>query len=92
MVLSNTTLYRIRCAPETAFIGYEGERKHRQVRFPEFEAAFLWFFRLNDGEAVLTDDLLLEKARSIQDQHQIHEEELSLSNGWLNKFKTWHEI
>ena len=60
--------------------------------FPAFEAAFFAFYRLNDGEANLTDDLLLEEGRSVRAAKGISKNDLRLSNGWLQIFKTRHGI
>ena len=57
-----------------------------------FEVAFLAFYRLNDGNIILTDELLLEEGRSIRAAQGISENDLRLSNGWLHKLKTPHGI
>ena len=60
--------------------------------FPAFEAAFLAFYRLDDGKAILTYKSLLEESRSIRTTQGIIKNDLRLSNGWLHKFKTRHGI
>ena len=64
-----------------------GRKRNRKVLFPAFEAAFLAFYRLNDDKAILTDDLLLEEGRSIRATQGISEDNLRLSNGWLQNVR-----
>jgi hypothetical protein len=61
VVLSSTTAHRIRSAPENAFLSTPGRKKRRPVRFPALEAAVLEFYNLNEGKAILTDDLIVEE-------------------------------
>ena len=89
--ISTTAAERIRQAPANAFLA-TGRNRNRKVLFPAFEAAFFAFYRLNDGKAILTDDLLLEEGRSIRAAQGIREKGLWLSNRWLHKFKTRHGI
>ena len=91
--ISRATAERIMAAPNDAFVGMsDGRKKSRRVRFPRFEEAFLSFYRLNDGKAILTDELLLEEGRSIRAAQGIQESDLKLSSGWLQKFKQRHNI
>lgn len=90
--ISTASARRISQAPLDAFDGPEGRKKQRRVRFPEFEAAMLKFYAVNDGKAIMTDALLLEEARSIRSSLQIPEKDLKISNGWLEKFKLRHGI
>ena len=60
--------------------------------FPAFEAALIAIYHLNNGIAILTDELLLEEGRSIRAAQGIWENDLRLSNGWLHKLKTRHGI
>ena len=62
------------------------------MQLPAFEAAFFSFYRLNDGKAILTDDLLVEKGRLIRAAQGKSENDLCLSNGWLHKYNTRHGI
>jgi hypothetical protein len=90
--ISTATAERIRRAPDDAFVGRSERKRNRPVLFPIFEAAILAFYRLNDGKAILTDELILEEARTIRAAQGLTEKELRLSNGWLHKFKTRHSI
>ncbi|CEG41430.1 hypothetical protein PHYSODRAFT_477947 [Plasmopara halstedii] len=58
----------------------------------KFKSTFLAPYNNNDGKAILTADLLIEEARFIREGLGITDAELSLSNGWLHKFKTRHSI
>ena len=89
--IATTAAERIRHAPANEFLA-TGRKLNRKVLFPVFEAAFFAVYRLNDGKAILIDDLLLEKSRSIQAAQGISENDLRLSNGWLHKSKTQHGI
>ena len=89
--ISTTAAEWVRQAPANAFLA-TGRKRNRKVLFPAFEAAFFAFYRLNDGKAILTDDLLLEEGRSIRTAQGVSENDLLLSNGWLHKFKTRHGI
>ena len=78
--ISTTAAERIRQAPANAFLA-TGRNRNRKVLFPAFEAALFTFYRLNDGKAIITDDLLLEEVRTIQTAQGISENNLRLSNG-----------
>lgn len=92
VMVSRSTVYRITKARDGAYEGPDGRKKNRRVRFPDFESAFLAFDAVNDGKAILTDDLLLEEARTSRDRLGINENDLHVSNGWLEKFKKRHNI
>ena len=89
--ISTMAAERIRQASANALLAM-GRKRNRKVLFPAFEAAFLAFYRLNDGKAILTGELLLEEGRSVRAAQGISENDLRLSNGWLHKFKTRHGI
>ena len=59
-----TAAKRIFQAQANTFLS-TGRNRNRKVLFPAFEAAFFTFYRLNDGKAIPTEDLLLEEGRSI---------------------------
>ncbi|KAJ0404209.1 hypothetical protein ATCC90586_007237 [Pythium insidiosum] len=80
--ISYSTAKRIMAASRDAYLGND-----ERIKFPEFEAAMLSFFALNDGKAILTDELLSEEARTLRSAQDIPENDLKLSNGWLHKFK-----
>lgn len=93
MAISHSTASRIRSAPVDAYVGASDHRKKiKRARFPDFEKAMLAFYRLNEGKAILTEDILLEEARTIRDAQGIREQDLDISNGWLHKFKGRHDI
>jgi hypothetical protein len=86
VTISAASARRLMQAPMEALAGPPGRKKQRRVRFSEFEISMLRFYRLNDGKAIITDALLLEEAKAIQDSLKIPESELRISNGWLEKF------
>jgi hypothetical protein len=92
--LGRTTLYRIQSAPEGAFTtGNLSRKKRRRVKFPDFERQLVDFYeeqrRLQQD---VPDDLLLRKAAECRAACGIGDGELKLSNGWLYRFKTRHQI
>ena len=89
--ISTKVAKQIRQAPANAFLS-TGRKRNRKVLLSAFEATFFESYRRNDGKAILTDDLLLEKGRSIRAAKGISENDLRLSNGWLHKFKSRHHI
>ena len=73
-------------------VPFYGQEAQSKGAVSGVEAAFFTFYRLNDGKAILTDDLLLEEGRSIRTAQGVSENDLLLSNEWMQKFKTRHGI
>ena len=84
--ISTTAAERIRQAPSNAFLVTDRKR-NQKVLFTAFEASFFTIYRLNEGKAIFTDDLLLQEGRLIRAAQGISENDLRLSNGWLQKLK-----
>ena len=66
-------------------------RKKRRVKHPEFEKGLLKFVleRESDG---LSEDLVLEKADRLGVSHDIEDQGLKLSKGWLQSFNKRNNI
>ena len=66
--------------------------RHKAVKFPLLENAMnLWVENVTAGGVVLTDLLIKEKARIFAEAFNI-QDELTFSNGWLQKFKKRNNI
>ena len=57
--ISTTATERILQAPDNALLAM-GRKRNRNVLFTAFEAAVLAYYRLNDGKAIVIDELLPE--------------------------------
>lgn len=64
------------------------QKRIRQVKYPLLDNELFAFYTRHDGTSILSDDVLREKPRQIRDTMGITEEQIGLSNGWLEKFKT----
>ena len=84
--ISTTAAERISQALANAFLATD-RKQNRKVLFSAFEAALFAFYLLSDGKAILTDDILLEEGRSIRAAQGISEDNLRLSNGWLQNLR-----
>ncbi|KAL0244486.1 hypothetical protein GEMRC1_008570 [Eukaryota sp. GEM-RC1] len=69
-----------------------GVRKRiRPVKFPAFDASlYEWFMTFQDR--IVTDAVILDKATTFRISFNISDEELKLTNGWLEKFKKRYNI
>lgn len=80
-----TTLQRILTAPkEKYFSANSNQKKKRKVNNPEFEEELMKFVKDAEENVPLTDAVILEKARRLSKEHDNF---LTFSNGWLDKFK-----
>ncbi|ETI33974.1 hypothetical protein F443_19415 [Phytophthora nicotianae P1569] len=86
--VSISTIRRIRYKPPTYFCSSNtSATRRRRVKFPELEQQLLEFFHRQEGSTIISDDILLMKARDLKTALQITDDQLRLSNGWLAKFK-----
>ena len=65
-------------------------------RAPKFkkleESLFLWFCQASSQNAVISEPILLEKAKYFGEHLNITEEEFKYSSGWLANFKKRYDI
>ena len=91
--ISRTSVYRIKGLSESSFEKVNLSRKKiRRVKFPEIEQALKDFILKYQEKTIITDDILLAQAMKLRHAHGIDQQELSLSNGWLQKFKERNNI
>jgi hypothetical protein len=62
-------------------------KRHKPVTYPELEFALKEFVLDYQHQTVLTDAILIEKAKMIADGLDISRNALQFSSGWLHKFK-----
>lgn len=92
-IISPATLSRIKCKrPEDFDCSEPTRKKMRSVKYPEFEKLLLKFVKTNEDKTIFSDIVIIDKAERIKESLKIPENELKLSNGWLQKFKARHGI
>ncbi|CAG8742791.1 2285_t:CDS:2 [Rhizophagus irregularis] len=64
-----------------------GVERHKPVTYPELEVALKEFVLNYQHRAILSDAILIEKAKLIAEGLGISENKLQFSNGWLQGFK-----
>jgi hypothetical protein len=62
-------------------------KRHKPVTYPELELALKEFVLNYQHRTVLSDAILIEKAKMIADRLEIPQGALQFSSGWLHKFK-----
>lgn len=62
-------------------------KRHKSVTYPELELALKEFVLNYQHRTVLSDAILIEKAKMIAEGLDIPQEGLQFSSGWLHKFK-----
>ncbi|CAB4411964.1 unnamed protein product [Rhizophagus irregularis] len=62
-------------------------KRHKAVFVPELEFALKEFVLTYQHKTILSDALLIEKAKSLADELEVPQGTLQFSNGWLQKFK-----
>lgn len=68
-------------------------KKCRTAKFPEIEEALLkWFKTVRNQNVAISGDLLREKARCFATNLGISENDFECSSGWLERFKSRHNI
>ena len=67
--------------------------KYKPVKFPMLDYAMnVWVENVTVEGVILTDLLIKEKAKVFAKAFNIQEDQLSFSNGWLNRFKKRNNI
>ena len=62
-------------------------KRHKSVTYPELELTLREFVLNYQHRTVLSDAILIEKAKMIADRLDIPQDALHFSSGWLHKFK-----
>src|SRR5215204_755685 len=62
-------------------------KRHKSITFPELELALKEFILIYQSKTILSDALIIEKAKQLADRLEIPSGTLSFSPGWLQKFK-----
>jgi hypothetical protein len=62
-------------------------KQHKSVTYPELELALKEFVLDYQHQTVLSDALLIKKAKMITEGLDIPRDALQFSSGWLHKFK-----
>ncbi len=63
------------------------QKRNKSVTFPELELALKEFVLNYQHQAILSDALLIEKAKLLANRLEIPKEALKFSSGWLQEFK-----
>ena len=62
--------------------------KHKPVKFSELDHTInIWVGNVMEGDVILTNLLIKEKAKIFAEAFGIQESQINFSNGWLEKFK-----
>ena len=67
-------------------------KRHKSVKFPELEQALMEFILTYQHRTILSDAIIIDKAKLFAERLQIPESKLQFSSGWLYKFKEWNGI
>ena len=67
-------------------------KRHRSVTYPELEQALKEFVLIRQHQTVLSDAILIERAKLLANGLEIPEGALHFSVGWLQKFKIRNNI
>ena len=67
-------------------------KRHRTTTYPELDLALKEFVLIYQHRTVLSDALLIEKAKALADGLEIPQGALNFSPGWLYKFKSRNGI
>ena len=67
-------------------------KKHRSVTYPELEQVLKEFVLMRQHQTVLSDAILIERAKTLASGLGIPEGALNFSVGWLQKFKIRNSI
>ena len=62
-------------------------KRHKSVKFPELEQALMEFILTYQHRTILSDAIIIDKAKLFAERLQIPENKLQFSSGWLYKFK-----
>jgi hypothetical protein len=67
-------------------------KRNRTAKYPQLKSAlYEWQLRY-ENIAIITDVILIEKAKQFAQKLKISENEFSFSMGWVSRFKTRHGI
>src|SRR6266511_1669881 len=64
-------------------------KQHKPVSYPKLELAFKEFVLDYQHRTILSDAILIEKAKLLANGLEIPEDTLKFSSGWLQGFKIW---
>src|SRR5207247_2502594 len=67
-------------------------KRHKAVIVPELELALKEFVLTYQHRTILSDAILVEKAKQLADELNVPEGTLQFSSGWLQKFKDRNSI
>ncbi|CAG8441378.1 2386_t:CDS:2 [Dentiscutata heterogama] len=67
-------------------------KRHKTVTYPKLDLALKEFMLIYQHQTILSDALLVEKAKALADGLGISQEALNFSLGWLYKFKNQNSI
>ncbi|CAB5352374.1 unnamed protein product [Rhizophagus irregularis] len=67
-------------------------KRHKPVAVPELELALKEFVLCYQHKTILSDAILIEKAKLLANELEVPQETLQFSNGWLQKFKERNSI
>jgi transposase len=62
-------------------------KRHKNLTVPELELALKEFILIYQNRVILSDAILVEKAKEIANGLGVSEETLAFSSGWLHRFK-----
>jgi len=62
-------------------------KRHKSVKFPELEQALMEFILTYQHRTILSDAIIIDKAKLFAERLQISESKLQFSSGWLYKFE-----
>lgn len=62
-------------------------KRHKPVTIPELELALKEFILIYQDKTILSDAIIIEKAKKLADGLGVPDGTLSFSHGWLQKFK-----
>ncbi|CAG8796528.1 15721_t:CDS:2, partial [Racocetra persica] len=65
---------------------------YKSVNFPELELALKEFILIYQNQTILSNALIIEKAKLLANELKISESKLQFSQGWLQKFKERNRI
>ncbi|CAG8763913.1 15090_t:CDS:1, partial [Dentiscutata heterogama] len=67
-------------------------KRHRTVTVPELELVLKEFILIYQHRTILSDAMMIEKAKLLADELGVPEGKLYFSSGWLQKFKKRNRI
>ena len=67
-------------------------KRHKPVTVPELELALKEFILTYQDKAILSEAILIEKAKELAVGLEVPDETLKFSAGWLQKFKEHNKI